>query len=114
MFVRFLDNKQLKESKKIGAEWGNKIAAAMNKYFLQKQREDESKATWVIDRYIFTGVDEMVEKASDCIVQMDMVLVADVLFKDSISNGKLFEETDPRELRFPGVKSPELFFINKM
>ena len=31
MFVRFLGNEQLKESKKIGAEWGNKIAAAMKK-----------------------------------------------------------------------------------
>ena len=86
----------------------------MKKHFLQKQTEDESKATWVIDRYVFTGVDEMVEKASDCIVQMDMVLVADVMFKDSISNGKLFQEMDLRELLLPGVKSPELFFMDKM
>ena len=114
MFVRFLDNKQLKDSKKIGAEWGGEIAAAMNKFFLQKQKEDESKATWVIDRYVFTSIDEMVQKASDCIVQMDVVLVAGVLFKDSISNGKLFEDTDLRELIFPGVKSPEPFFMENM
>ena len=114
MFVRFLDNKQLKDSKKIGAEWREKIAAAMNKFFLQKQKEDESKATWVIDRYVFTGIDEMVQKASDYIVQMDVVLVAGVLFKDSISNGKLFEDMDLRELIFPGVKSPEPFFMENM
>ena len=114
MFVRFLDNKQLEDSTKIGAEWGEKVAAAMNRYFIQKQREDESKASWVIDKYVFAGVDEMVEKASDCIVQMDMVLVANVLFKDTISTGKLFEEKDLMELLFPGVKSPELFFMDKM
>ena len=56
----------------------------------------------------------MAEKASDCIVQMDMVLVANVLFKDTISTGKLFEEKDLMELLSPGVKSPELFFMEKM
>ena len=45
---------------------------------------------------------------------MDMVLVANVLFKDTISSGKPFEEKDLRELLFPGVKSPELFFMDKM
>ena len=93
---------------------GGKVAAAMNRYFIQKQREDESKASWVIDKYVFAGVDEMVEKASDCIVQMDMVLVANILFKDTISTGKLFEEKNLMELLFPGVKSPELFFMDKM
>ena len=80
MFVRFLENKQLTNSKKIGAEWGGNCRSNEQK-FPQKQREDESKATWVIDRYVFTGVAEMVEKASDCIVQINMVLVADVLLR---------------------------------
>ena len=114
MYVRFLDNEQLKESKKIGAEWGNKIAAAIDNFFLQSQREDESKAAWVIEYIFFPGVEEMVEKASDCIVQMDMVLVADVLLKDTIINVKLFEDKNLREVLFPGVKSHELFFMDNM
>ena len=57
---------------------------------------------------------ENIEKLSDHIVQMDVVAVVQVLFKDSVKNKTAFENEELMELLFPGVANPELLFEDFM
>ena len=114
IFVKTLQMTELEKSLSIGKEWGEKVTAAMNAHFCQLQGKDPQKKDWVLDRFVFTGVEAVVEKASDNIVVMDMVLLAKLLFKEEIKNGELFKDVELTELLFPGIQTPELLFMDKM
>ena len=63
----------------------------------------------VIDWFLFTGFEEVLGKASNNIIIMDIVLLADLLFKEEIHNGELFKDLELTELLFPG---PAMFIWN--
>ena len=110
IFLRFLDDHELGQSKNIAQKWGETLAGAMN-YFFRKQREKDSfRNNYGQEKYVYRGIVDNIEKLSDHVVQMDVVAVAQVLFKDSIENKTAFDNEDLMELLFPGVANPDLLF----
>ena len=114
MFVRFLDEGELKESHKIGTAWGLKVSGTMNKFFMKARQEKGTSTLYFVEKYVSNGMEESVEKVSDLIVVSDVVSMAGVIFKDSIENRKLFKDEDLMQLLFPGVTKPEIMFPNLM
>ena len=94
--------------------WGNKLAGTVNRFFFRQRQEDSSRTKFAVDRYVFRGMDDKVEKLSEKVIQMDVVAVAQVLFGESIKDGTAFQNTDLMELLFPGVANPELLFEDTM
>ena len=94
MFVRFLDEGELKESHKIGTAWGLKVAGTMNKFFIKALQEKGTSTLYFVEKYVSNGIEESVEKFSDLIVVSNVVSMAGVIFKDSIENRKLFKDED--------------------
>ena len=114
MFVRFLDEGELKESYKIGTAWGLKVAGTMKKFFMKARQENGTSTLYVVEKYVSNGMEESVEKVSNMVVVSDVVSMAGVLFKDSIENRKLFKNEDLMQLLFPGVTKPDIMFPNLM
>ena len=114
MFLRFLEDTDLKNSTDIGNVWGQKLAGALNKFFFKQRQEDSSRSKFSVERYVFRGMDDKVEKLSEKVIQMDVVAVAQVLFGESIKDGTAFRNADLMELLFPGVANPELLFDDIM
>ena len=84
--------------------WGHEL-------FFRKQREKDSfRNNSGQEKYVYRGIVDNIEKLSDHVVQMDVVAVAQVLFKDSIENKTAFDNEDLMELLFPGVANPDLLF----
>ena len=114
MFLRFLDEGELGKSRDIGQRWGEQLAGAMNLFFRKQRANDSNRNNFAQEKYIFRGMAENIEKLSDHIVQMDVVAVVQVLFKDSVKNKMAFENEELMELLFPGVANPELLFEDFM
>ena len=84
MFLRFLEEEEIKESKKIAEKWGSKIAGTLSQYFHNKRKEESSNTTFLAEKFVCNIVSDTVEKISDHVVQYDIVGVAMVLFKESV------------------------------
>ena len=113
MFLRFLEEDEIKDSKKIAEKWGSKLANAMSVYFSRKHREEIKKNTTNVfpaEKFICHDVTDSVENLSDLVVQYDVVLVMKVLFKDSISSKEFFEDNELTTLFFPGVADVKSLF----
>ena len=109
MFLRFLEQDEIKKSKKIGEAWGKNLAATMSKYFFRVNQME--KSTYQADRFVFDHMLSTVEKLSDHAVQHDIVAVAKVIFRDSILSKDFFKNKELMELLFPNVPLPENLFF---
>ena len=113
MFLRFLEEDEIKDSKKIAKKWGSKLANAMSVYFSRKHREEIKKNTTNVfpaEKFICHDVTDSVENISDLVVQYDVVSVMKVLFKDSISSKEFFEDNELTTLFSPGVADVKSLF----
>ena len=111
IFVRFLDEKELKNIDNIGETWGKDITGAMNQYFSNECRDNpEQKNFGPQKKYVFSGVEADVVNLSIEVVQQDVVQIARVLFKDAILSKELFAMMELCQLLFPAVRNPEGLF----
>ena len=111
IFVRFLDEKELKKIDNIGEAWGRDITAAMNLYFSNQRRDNPDQQNYgPVKKYTFAGVQADVADLSTEVVQQDVVQITRVMFKDAVLNGELFAMKELVDLLFPGVANPQALF----
>ena len=115
IFVRFLDEKELKKIDNIGEAWGKDITAAMNLYFSNQRRDNPDQQTYgPVKKYTFAGVQADVADLSTEVVQQDVVQITMIMFKDAVLNGELFAMKELVDLLFPGVANPQALFPDIM
>ena len=110
MFLRFLDEDEIKDSKKVAEKWGLKLASAMSLYFSIKRREESKTNTTNVfpaDKFICSDVTDSVENLCDHVVRYDVIGVVKVLFKDTIISKDFFEDKELTSLLFPDVADVE-------
>ena len=110
MFLRFLDEDEIKESKKIAQSWGTKLAGTMSKYFFSRRKEANVNTTFLAERFVFNNVSDAVENLSDHVVQNDIVGVVKVLFQESVASKEFFKDNELLKLLFPGAAHVEKLF----
>ena len=110
MFLRFLEEDEIEESKKIAEKWGEKIAGTLSQYFYSRRKEESSNTTFLAEKFICNTVSETIENISEHVVQYDVVGVAKVLFKESVLSREFFKDKELTTLLFPNVENPEKLF----
>ena len=111
IFVRFLDEKELKKIDNVGEAWGRDITAAMNLHFSNQRRDNPDQQSYgPVKKYTFAGVQADVADLSTEVVQQDVVQITRVMFKDAVLNRELFAMKELVDLLFPGVANPQALF----
>ena len=100
MFLRFLEEDEIEESKKIAEKWGNKIAGTLSKYFFSRRKDQNSNTTFLAERFVFNNVSDAVENILDHVVQNDVVGVVKVLFKETVSSKDFFNDKELKSYCF--------------
>ena len=115
IFVRFLDEKELRKIDSVGEAWGRDITAAMNLYFSNQRRDNPDQQTYgPMKKYTFAGVQADVADLSTEVVQQDVVQITMIMFKDAVLNGEFFAMKELVDLLFPGVANPQALFPDIM
>ena len=110
MFLRFLQEDEIEESKKIAEKWGEKIARTLSHYFYSRRKEESSNTTFLAEKFICNIVSDIVENISEHVVQYDVVGVAKVLFQESMLSRDFFKDKELTTLLFPNVECPKKIF----
>ena len=64
----------------------------MNLFFCKKRVNNSNCNNFAQEKYIFCGMAENIEKLSNHVVEINVVVVAEVLFKDSVKNNMDFDK----------------------
>ena len=110
MFLRFLEEDEIKETKMIAEKWGTKLAGTLSNYFFSRRKEENSNTTFLAERFVFNGVSDAVENISDHVVQNDVLGVVKLLFKETVSSKEFFNDKELAKLLFPDVAHVEKLF----
>lgn len=110
MYLRFLDEEELKDVHQVAEDWGKVLEQVLNK---QMPRLPGMNA-FGLDRYDFTQVEDGVTSIGKQIVQKDVITICEYLYSEAIADKTFFEDETMMEAVFPGVDNPGRLFAYGM
>ena len=110
MYLRVLDEEELKDVHQVAEDWGKVLEQVLNK---QMPRLPGMNA-FGLDRYDFTQVEDGVTSIGKQIVQKDVITICEYLYSEAIADKTFFEDETMMEAVFPGVDNPGRLFAYGM